>query len=147
MQESARLRKDIAFLNTNALRIGWVSNPLRSAQNRRTQNAKMRNEKGLRTPKTVGEVARAHELGLGSVPKRSMLKATMKRRRPQIRKLQRQVVSAVVAGNVTSLQGLSLLGEGVLSEIKDRMVKGISPPLARSTRWLRAAPRPWLWVR
>ena len=130
--ELRRVQKDIKFLGTHALRVGWISDPIKSPQNRRTKDAKMRDAKGISTPVTVGEVARAHELGRG-VPKRSMLKATLKRRRPQIRKLQGQVADAVIAGRVSPEQGMALLGEGVLTEIKSRMVRGIPPPLARST--------------
>ena len=130
--ELRRVQKDIKFLNSHALRVGWISDPLKSPQNKFTKDSRMRDEKGIKTPTTVGEVARAHELGRG-VPKRSMLKATLKRRRPQIRKLQAQVADAVIAGRVSPEQGMALLGEGVLTEIKSRMVRGIPPPLARST--------------
>lgn len=133
--ELRRVRDDVAFLDTHALRVGWISDPIRSPQNRKRKDSKMRNSKGISTPVTVGEVARAHELGRG-VPKRSMLQATFKRRRPAIRKLQGQVADAVIAGRVGPEQGLALLGEGVLTEIKDRMVKGIPPPLAPATiKW------------
>lgn len=133
--ELRRVQKDIEFLGTHALRVGWISDPIKSPQNLKTKDSRMLDSKGVSTPKTVGEVARAHELGRG-VPKRSMLKATLKRRRPQIRKLQAQVADDVIAGRVSPEQGMALLGEGVLTEIKDRMVKGIPPPLAPATiKW------------
>lgn len=131
--ELRRVQQDIKFLGTHALRVGWISNPIKSPQSKFTKDSRMRDGKGIKTPVTVGEVARAHELGRG-VPRRSMLKATLKRRRPQIRQLQAEVADAVIAGRVGPRQGLALLGEGVLTQIKDRMVKGISPPLARSTK-------------
>ena len=130
--ELRRVRKDFRFLGSHALRVGWISDPLRSAQNAEGTDSRMLDAKGVSTPVTVGEVARAHELGRG-VPKRSMLQATLKRRRPQIRKLQAAASAAVVAGRITPERGLALVGEGVLTEIKSRMVRGIPPPLARST--------------
>lgn len=131
--ELRRVQKDIKFLGSHALRVGWISDPIKSPQNKFTKDSRMRDEKGIKTPTTVGEVARAHELGRG-VPKRSMLKATLKRRRPQIRKLQREATAAVIAGRVSPEQGMALFGEGVLTEIKDRMVQGISPGLKRRTK-------------
>ena len=74
-KELRRVQEDIRFLGTHALRVGWISDPIKSPQNREGKDSRMRGAKGIRTPVTVGEVARAHELGRG-VPKRSMLTST-----------------------------------------------------------------------
>lgn len=128
------LEVQLKFLDKKMLRLGWVSKPDRSNVNKRTMDAKMLNDKKVATPMTVGAVARIHELGRGSNPKRSMLKATLKRRRPEVRSLYRRATAAVMAGKISGGQALGLIGEGVLSQIKDRMRKGISPPLSEETK-------------
>lgn len=124
-----RLSKQIKFLDGNAVRFGWITNPLDSRVNRGDANDKMRDDRGITTPTTVAEVARAHELGRGNVPERSMLKGTMVRRRKKIAALQVRTTKAVIAGRVDAKTAMSVVGEGILTEIKDRMVKGIPPPL------------------
>jgi len=133
--ELRRWRKDYQFLEDHALRIGWISDPIDSPTNREGKDSKMKSGKGIVTPKTVGEVARAHELGHG-VPQRSMLADTMLFKEREIFRGQAEILGAVIKGKITSAQGLALLGEVVLGLIRDRMVAGIKPGLAKSTkRW------------
>ena len=129
MRGANRLEKSIAFLNDNALRLGWISDPLPSEENKVRADDKMKNDKGISTPTTVAQVARAHELGRG-VPQRSMLKETMMRRGAAIGKAQGAAVAQVLAGSLTPKQGMSLVGEFVIGQVKLRMRKGIPPDLS-----------------
>ncbi len=120
-------------MSSRKLRLGWVSRPDPSSVNKRTMNAKVKDAKGQATPITVGQVARWHELGRGKNPKRGMLKATLKRNRPEVRALYRRATAALMAGNITGEVAFGVIGEGVLSLIKARMRRGISPPLKQGT--------------
>ena len=128
-----RLQKQIEFMNAKALRIGWITNPRKSMVNKNDGSTKMRDDKGITTPTTVAQVARAHELGRG-VPMRSMIKGTFVQRRKQIGDLQARAVKAVMAGKITADVAMNIVGEGVLSLIKDRMVQGISPGLSEARK-------------
>lgn len=88
--------------------------------------------------KTLLEVAVIHEFGGGHVPARSFIRATIDEREADITKLQTLVLTQVLAGKVTIAQGLAQIGAKVASWVQARIVAGIAPPLAESTKRLKA---------
>ena len=84
--------------------------------------------------KTLLEIAVIHEFGAGHVPARSFIRATMDERAADIQKLQIAVARQVLAGALTPEQGLSQIGAKVAAWVQARIVAGIAPPLAESTR-------------
>lgn len=86
------------------------------------------------TTKTLLEIALIHEFGGGHVPARSFIRATMDERAADITKLQVAVARLVLSGKLTPAQALEQIGAKVASMVQARIVAGIAPPLAASTR-------------
>lgn len=84
--------------------------------------------------KTLLEIAIIHEFGGGHVPARSFIRATMDERAGDIQRLQVAVARQVLSGALTAEQGLAQIGAKVAAWVQARIVAGIAPALAESTR-------------
>lgn len=84
--------------------------------------------------KSLLEIAIIHEFGGGHVPARSFIRATMDERAADIQRLQVAVARQVLSGALTAEQGLSQIGAKVAAWVQARIVAGIAPALAESTR-------------
>jgi hypothetical protein len=78
---------------------------------------------------TVGDIANAHEFGLGNVPPRSWLRDTITAEAPAIKTAIERAAKAVVDGMAPE-RALDLLGFGVVGKIQARMSAGIPPALS-----------------
>lgn len=134
LAELERIQVQMQFYSSHALRIGWISRPLDSKVNKDSATTRVKDDKGITGPLTVGQIAFWHELGRGNNPKRSMLKQTFIRKREEIGKLQAAAVRGVLAGKLDAEVAMSVVGEGVLSLIKKRMRAGIAPPLTAARK-------------
>lgn len=84
--------------------------------------------------KTVAEIGEIHELGLGRVPARPWLRPVVDGRRALIQTRLARVAQAVALGRATAREGMNLLGLDLVRIIKARIVAGIPPELADSTK-------------
>lgn len=81
------------------------------------------------------EIAAVHEFGapdLG-IPQRSFIRATIDARTGDIEKLQKAVAGRVLAGGLTTEQGLHQIGAKVASMMQAAINAGINPPLKEET--------------
>lgn len=81
---------------------------------------------------TIGEIATAHELGLG-VPRRSFLADWVSAREPEARATLAKLEARVVKQELTQDQALELFGQWVQGSIQVRISENIPPPLAPET--------------
>lgn len=84
--------------------------------------------------KTVAEIGEIHELGLGNVPARPWLRPVVDGRRTLVQARLKRVAEAVALGRATAAQGMNLIGLDLVRIIKARIVAGIPPELAESTK-------------
>ncbi len=84
--------------------------------------------------KTVAEIGEIHELGLGNVPARPWLRPVVDGRRALVQSRLKRVAQAVALGRATAAQGMDLLGLDLVRIIKARIIAGIPPELAESTK-------------
>jgi hypothetical protein len=84
--------------------------------------------------KTVAEIGEIHELGLGNVPARPWLRPVVDGRLNLIKQRLARVAQAVAFGKLAASDGMGLLGQDLVRIIKARIVAGIAPPLAESTK-------------
>ncbi len=84
--------------------------------------------------KTVAEIGEIHELGLGNVPARPWLRPVVDGRRALVMQRLARVAQAVALGRATAREGMDLLGLDLVRIIKARIVAGIAPELAESTK-------------
>lgn len=90
-------------------------------------------------------IARVHELGLGTAPQRSFLRATVERNRARYVELSKRVYAKVLDGVWTIEQGLAVVGQEVLADVQKAILKRIPPPLQDATvasKKSRGLPRP-----
>lgn len=79
---------------------------------------------------TVGDIASAHEFGTATVPVRSWLRATVDQDLAKINAAIKKAAAAVYAGKVAPRAAVDLLGHGLVSLTKDRIIGGIQPALS-----------------
>lgn len=84
--------------------------------------------------KTVAEIGEIHELGLGNVPARPWLRPVVDGRLNLIKQRLARVAQAVAFGKLAAKDGMGLLGQDLVRIIKARIIAGIAPPLAESTK-------------
>lgn len=88
--------------------------------------------------RTVGEIAAAHEFGLGTVPVRSWLRATMAAHRQQISGALEAICVATITrariGPSRAPQMMAQLAQAAAGWCKERIAAGIAPEL--SARYL-----------
>lgn len=84
----------------------------------------------------IGNVALAgvHEFGGGNVPERSFLRSTLAANKSNYETLVGKLTKAVVENRIDLHQALGLLGEKVVSDVRDRIERDdLGVPLAQST--------------
>lgn len=82
---------------------------------------------------TVGELAAAHELGLG-VPKRSWLVAWMDGNQDRMMRQARGAMSAIMSGRTTRERAFAKLGAGWVKELQENITSGkVTPALSPLT--------------
>jgi len=84
--------------------------------------------------RTVGEIAAAHEFGLGTVPMRSWLRATMAARTKQVSAALQEICVATIKGKGDAPQMMAQLAQAAAGWCKERIASGIAPEL--SARYL-----------
>jgi hypothetical protein len=84
--------------------------------------------------KTVAEIGEIHELGLGKVPARPWLRPVVDGRKALVQSRLKRVAEAVALGKLAAKDGMGLLGLDLVRIIKARIVAGIPPELAESTK-------------
>jgi len=86
---------------------------------------------------TNAEIGAVHEYGatVGStvIPQRSFLRSTVDRHQTRYLGILRAVGAAALSGNGTLRDGLELLGEVVVGDVKQAIADGIAPPNAPAT--------------
>ncbi len=82
---------------------------------------------------TVAEVGAIHEFGLGA-PQRSFLRAFVDENRSKLKDMLAASAREVAKGNITSDQALERFGLAVQGMVRERIVRGIDPELAESTK-------------
>lgn len=135
---AADLLKRARALSSGArVRVGILADaPKKSIKGSTSKKARVQRKvaaKGGAT-KTLLEIAIIQEFGGGHVPARSFVRATMDERAAEIRQLQIAVARLVLSGKLTPEQALQQIGAKVAAMIQARIVAGIAPPLAASTR-------------
>ncbi len=79
-------------------------------------------------------LATVHEFGTGSVPERSFLRSTMTKNEKKYAALAARVAKGLVESRFDLVDGLSLLGEAVVSDVKGRIEKNqLGVPLSERT--------------
>lgn len=81
---------------------------------------------------SVGQIAAAHEFGLG-VPERTWLRGWFDANQAEIKEDLRKVSRGVISGRFTQDAGLEILGVKYAGQIQARMATSIPPPLAPAT--------------
>lgn len=81
---------------------------------------------------TVGQIAAAHEYGLG-VPERTWLRGWFDAHQAEIKEDLRKISRGVIMGRFTQDDGLEILGVKYAGQIQARMATSIPPPLAPAT--------------
>lgn len=82
---------------------------------------------------TVAEVGAIHEFGLG-VPQRSFLRQFVDENRSKLKAMLEASAREVAKGTLTSDQALERFGLAVQGMVRERIVAGIAPELAESTK-------------
>ena len=136
---AAFLAQARALANGAKVRVGILADAKKKAdpvKGSTTKKARVRRKLATRagSSKSLLEVAIIHEFGGGHVPARSFIRATMDERATEILALQVAVAKLVLTGRLTPAQGLAQVGAKVASMVQARLVAGINPPLAESTR-------------
>lgn len=117
------------------VRVGILADkPKDAAPVKGSTSKKARVRAKVAATKSLLEIAIIHEFGGGHVPARSFIRATMDERAADIQRLQVAVARQVLSGALTAEQGLSQIGAKVAAWVQARIVAGIAPALAESTR-------------
>lgn len=82
---------------------------------------------------TLIEIAIIHEFGLGDVPQRSFIRATIDERKADIERLLVSRARLVLAGKITADQALDQVGAKVAGWVVEKIDSNIAPALAEST--------------
>ncbi len=80
--------------------------------------------------RTNGEIAAAHEFGLGTVPMRSWLRGTMDEHRAQITAALQAICVATIKGKADAPQMMAQLAQAAAGWCKERIASGIAPELS-----------------
>jgi len=83
---------------------------------------------------TVGDIARMHELGLGTQKKRSFCVAWIDENAARMRKESARQLAAVLKGTITRNKALIKLGYSWTEDMRNRVWAGhVQPPIAQAT--------------
>lgn len=77
---------------------------------------------------TVAGIGFAHEFGTATLPERSFIRFVIQKEKKAIIALQKKLVKRIQKGEITTKQGLGLIGEFVADKIRQRIVSLKSPP-------------------
>jgi hypothetical protein len=88
-------------------------------------------QKHADTGATIGEIANAHEFGVG-VPERSWLRDTIEGEAAVVNAGLRRAALAVVRGRISPERALDLLGLMLVGKIQGRIAAGVPPALGHS---------------
>lgn len=90
---------------------------------------------GASVKRTVLEIATIHEFGApaAGIPARSFLRATVDEQQSAIRADQHKLAVDFLSGKIGISVALDRLGARVAAKIKERIARGIEPPLAART--------------
>lgn len=116
-------------------RIGGLAESKRTVRVGILTDAPKKEREGATGKYSLLEVAALHEFGApaANIPARSFIRATIDEHQADIAKLQRVLLTKVVAGELTEEQALQALGAKVAGWCKARIAAGIDPPLAPAT--------------
>jgi len=78
---------------------------------------------------SVIEVGIVHEFGIGKVPQRSFLRATLQIKKRNYKALFKKLSKQMVVGKIDKAQALGLMGAQFQADIIDRISTGIPPEL------------------
>jgi hypothetical protein len=93
---------------------------------------------------TMVDLATVHEFGSKDrgIPARSFFRSTLDLKRSEYVKLIAKLQDAYVVGKLTMKQALTQLGEVVVGDMKETIVRGIAPPLSKETIKRKKSPKP-----
>lgn len=121
-----QLQSDMAFIQQNPLKFGWLSSPDSFSAGSGTGADKKKDDEGTQQSATVAMVARAHELSLGNLksvqPPRSVLNKVTEEHTVEIEEAIGNFIGPVVEGEIEARDGLALLGESVVDMAKRQYV-------------------------
>ena len=75
---------------------------------------------------TIPEIGAAHEFGAG-VPERSFIRSTIAENINKYNGMRRDLIKAMIAGDMTKMQAVAILGEAVKADVQ-RKIQTISEP-------------------
>lgn len=97
---------------------------------------------------TIAQIAAILEFGTedGTIPERSILRATFDKRRKDVEEMAAKLVGQVLDGKITDQQALGLLGAWFAAEVKKYVTAGahVQPENAPSTIAQKGSDRPWV---
>lgn len=87
----------------------------------------------ITNPITVAQVAMMNEFGTETAPERSFIRSTMSAIRKKLKLTIKKLSRKIVDGKIDKHAALGLVGEFVITHIKDTITDGVPPPNAPST--------------
>lgn len=83
-------------------------------------------------------IAAAHEFGVqGHIPERSFLRSTLNETKDKAAKKLAKELKADISQGDFSGRALGIVGEGLVSQVKRKIIKGLSPDLSDATKAMR----------
>jgi len=79
------------------------------------------------------DIGTVHEFGLGNVPERSFIRATVDDRSKEIQSIQRRIAAGIVSGKTTEEKGLTILGLKLQADMVAKIRSNIPPALSPET--------------
>jgi len=81
---------------------------------------------------TIPEIGAAHEFGAG-VPERSFIRSTIAENISKYNKMRRDLIKAMVAGEISSSKAVAILGEAVKADVQRKIETLSDPPNSDET--------------
>lgn len=90
--------------------------------------------KNSKTGTLIVDYAVFNEYGTSRIPERSFMRSTYDEKESEWNKALDKIVSSVVEGNINNIeQKISLVGEQMVNDIKEKIDSNIPPPLSEAT--------------
>lgn len=87
-----------------------------------------------KTGTLIVDYATANEYGTSKIPERSFMRSTYDEKQQEWNKAIEKIVDSVVEGGVGNIeQKISLVGEQVVNDIKEKISSNVPPPLSEAT--------------
>lgn len=98
-------------------------------------NIEHKNEDGSPSPFTVAQIAAVHEFGSpeAGIPERSFLRSAIQENRQKYFALNKKILLGILAGKGTVLQGLGMLGNVAVGDVKKKIAAGPFEALNKTT--------------